>query len=100
MNRKLYDENQQFKERNLEQRQQIEHYHVLFQENQQKAEQTLNQARKERDEAYQNETEFKHRMQIQIESKQQKSFMTINTLKEKLDCLTESESFLFFSILS
>lgn len=91
MNRKLYDENQQFKERNLEQRQQIEHYHVLFQENQQKADQSLNQARKERDEAYQNETEMKRRMQVALESKQQESFMSINALKEKLACLTESE---------
>ena len=58
MNRKLYDENQQFKERNIEQRQQIEHFHTLFQENKQQNEQTLNQLRKERDEAYQRENEL------------------------------------------
>ena len=72
MNRKLYDENQQFKERNIEQRQQIEHFHTLFQENKQQNEQTLNQLRKERDEAYQRENELKRRMQQTFESMSQK----------------------------
>lgn len=91
MNRKLYDENQQFKERNIEQRQQIEHYHVLFQENQQKAEQSLNQIRKERDEAYQNENDIKRRMQLTIDTKQHENLLAINNWKEKFENLKENE---------
>ena len=86
MNRKLYDENQQFKERNIDQRQQIEHYHLLFQETQQKTDQTLNMAiRKEREDASQRENEFKRRIQQSFENKQQDNFIIINNLKEKVD---------------
>ena len=95
MNRKLYDENQQFKERNIEQRQQIEHFHVLFQENQQKTEHTLTLMRKERDEAYQHENELKRRMQHAMDSKQQETFLTINSLKEKLDEFKANEAQLY-----
>ena len=95
MNRKLYDENQQFKERNIEQRQQIEHFHVLFQENQQKTEHTLTLMRKERDEAYQHENDLKRRMQHAMDSKQQETFLTINSLKEKLDEFKANEAQLY-----
>lgn len=91
MNRKLYDENSQFKERSLEQRQQIEHYHVLFQENQQKTEQSLTQIRKERDEAFQSESETKRRLQMTLDTKQQESYLALNNWKEKYECIRESE---------
>lgn len=91
MNRKLHDENQQFKERNIEQRQQIEHYHVLLQENQQKAEQSLNQIRKERDEAYLSESDTKRRMQLTIDTIQHENFQAINNWKEKFEQLKECE---------
>lgn len=94
MNRKLYEENQQYKDRNIEQRQQIEHYHVLFQENQQKNEQTMSSLRKERDEAYQRENELKRRMQQTLDAKQQDSFVVISTLKEKYDTLKQAEAHL------
>ena len=92
MNRKLYEENQQYKDRNIEQRQQIEHYHVLFQENQQKNEITLNALRKERDEAFQRENELKRRMQQQLDSKQQENFMLISNLKDKYESLKSNET--------
>ena len=93
MNRKLYEENQQFKERNLEQRQQIEHYHLLFQEAQQKAEQTVGLAiRKEREEAMQRESELKRRLQQSFDNKQQDNFIIINNLKEKIDEFKTNES--------
>lgn len=91
MNRKLYDENNQFKERNLEQRQKIEHYHVLFQENQQKTEQSLTQIRKERDEAFKSESETKRRLQMTLDTKQQESYIALNNWKEKYECIKESE---------
>jgi len=91
MNRKLYEENQQYKERNIEQRQQIEHYHVLFQESQQKSEHSLNQVRKERDDALQNETDLKRRMQLALDAKQQESLQTVKTWKEKFESLKETE---------
>lgn len=92
MNRKLYEENHQYKDRNIEQRQQIEHYHVLFQENQQKNEQSLNVLRKERDEAYQHESDLKRRMQQAIEAKQQEHFVSISNLNSKIDELKVIES--------
>ena len=92
MNRKLYEENHQYKDRNIEQRQQIEHYHVLFQENQQKNEQSLNVLRKERDEAYQHESDLKRRMQQAIEAKQQEHFALISNLNSKIDELKATES--------
>jgi hypothetical protein len=92
MNRKLYEENHQYKDRNIEQRQQIEHYHVLFQENQQKNEQSLNVLRKERDEAYQHESDLKRRMQQAIEAKQQEHFVSISNLNSKIDELKAIES--------
>jgi hypothetical protein len=91
MNHKLYDENQQFKERNTEQRQQIEHYHVLFQENQQKAEHSLNQIRKERDDAFQSESETKRRLQMTLDAKQQENYIALSSWKEKYECIKESE---------
>ncbi len=94
MNRKLYDENQQFKDRNLEQRQQIEHFHTLFQENQQQNELNLNQLRKERDEAYQRENESKRRMQQTIDNKNHDTFITMNNLKDKLDEFKSNETHL------
>jgi chromosome segregation ATPase len=94
INRKLYEENQQYKDRNIEQRQQIEHYHVLFQENQQKNEQTLCVLRKEKDDVYQRENELKRRMQQTLDSKQQENYLIISSLNDKLEDLKASESHL------
>ena len=94
MNRKLYEENQQYKDRNIEQRQQIEHYHVLFQENQQKHEITLNAMRKERDDAFARESDLKRRMQQQLDSKQQENLMLITNLKDKYESLKSNENHL------
>ncbi len=91
MNRKLYEENQQYKERNIEQRQQIEHYHSLYQESQQKSEHSLNQIRKERDEALQNEADLKRHMQLALDSKQQESLQAAKMWKEKFEDIKESE---------
>ena len=80
INRKLYEENQQFKERNIEQRQQIDQFHILFQENQQKHEKALSDIKKERD---QHDNEIKRRSQ--------ENFHIINNLKEKLDTIKSNE---------
>jgi hypothetical protein len=91
INRKLYDENQQFKERSLEQRQQIEQYHSLFQENQQKHDQALLELKKERD---QYETEMKRRCQQTLDSRQHENFAMIGGLKEKMESLRANENLL------
>jgi chromosome segregation ATPase len=98
MNRKLYEENQQFKERNLEQRQQLENFHVLFQDNQMNTEQTINQMRKERDDSYQRENDLKRRMQHAIDTKKQESFLALNSLKEKLEEYKSNEAELYAEI--
>lgn len=93
INRKIYDENHQFKERSLEQRQQIEQFHALFQENQQKHEKSLMDLRKERDEAFQHDSEImKRRMHQTFESRQQENFLIMQSLKEKLEATKASES--------
>lgn len=94
MNRKLYEENHQYKDRNIEQRQQIEHYHVLFQENQQKNEQSLSTLRKERDDAYQHENELKRRTQQTLDTKHNENFALVTNLNEKLDDLRSKEAHL------
>ena len=94
MNRKLYEENHQYKDRNIEQRQQIEHYHVLFQENQQKNEQSLSVLRKERDEAYQHENDLKRRMQQTLDTKHQENYALVASLNDKLEDLKANEAHL------
>jgi hypothetical protein len=81
INRKLYEENQQFKERNIEQRQQIEQFHVLFQENQQKHERALIEIKKERDQH-----------DIEIKRRSQENFHIVNSLKDKLDSIKLNET--------
>jgi chromosome segregation ATPase len=88
MNRKLYDENHQHKERSIEQRQQIEHYHALLKENQQQQE----KMRKEFDERLQQESDGKRRMQQSLEAKSQENFVIISNLKEKIDELKSKEA--------
>ena len=85
MNRKFYDENQQFKERSMDQRQQIDNFHALFQDNKQEHEQSMNALRTELDESYQRENELKRRLQQAFEAKQHESYQMVSQLKEKLD---------------
>ena len=94
MNRKLYEENHQYKDRNIEQRQQMEHYHVLFQENQQKNEQSLSALRKERDDAYMHENELKRRMQQTLDTKHQENYALVASLNDKIEELKANEAHL------
>lgn len=94
MNRQLEYENQQFKERNLEQRQRLEHFHVLFQESNQKTDQSLSQMRTEREEALQAEQELKRRMQLALDTQQQENTLAIETWKQKLEDMKSKEIYL------
>ena len=85
MNRKLYEENQQVKERNVEQRQQLDNFHMLFQENKKENERSMGSMRKELDEVYQREADLKRRIQQTLESNKQESYQIASQLKEKLD---------------
>ncbi len=79
MNRKLYDENQQLRERSLEQRQQLDNFHTLFQENKQEHERSLAALRQELDESYgRRESESKRRAQHE-------SQLATQQLRERLD---------------
>lgn len=92
MNRKLYDENQQYKERSCDQRQQIDNFHILFQENKQENERAINLLRKELDDVYQREAEQKRRMQQQFDCKHQENYQLIASLKDKLDDMKACEA--------
>lgn len=88
MNRKLYDENQQFKDRNLDQRQQIDNFHMLFKDNKQEAERQVAMLRREFDETLKREAELKKRLQQVQDMKQQE----MSELKQKLDQSKQAES--------
>ena len=92
MNRKLYDENQQYKERSCDQRQQIDNFHILFQENKQENERAINLLRKELDDVYQREAEQKRRMQAQFDLKQQETYQLCGSLRDKLDEMKACEA--------
>ncbi len=70
MNRKLYDETQQYKERSCDQRQQIDNFHILFAENKQESERSLALLRKDLDEARARE----RRLQAALDCKAQESY--------------------------
>lgn len=85
MNRKLYDENQQFKDRTCDQRQQIENFNIMFQENKKESERAINVLRKELDELTKRENLEKRRMQSTFETKHQEAMQIISSLRKNLD---------------
>ena len=92
MNRKLYDENQQYKERTCDQRQQIDNFHILFQENKQENERAISVLRKELDEVLKRESAEKRRMQSVFDSKQQETLQIIASLRTNINEISEREA--------
>lgn len=98
MNRKLYDENQQYKERTCDQRQQIDNFHILFQENKQESERAISVLRKELDDVLKRESAEKRRMQSTFDSKHQETMQVIASLRANIDEMRERESRLLVEI--
>lgn len=89
MNHKFYDEIQHLKERNMDQRKQIDSFNKLFQDCKQDSERKLGQIRQEFEQSLKREMELKKMIQQIQENKNQE----ISNLKDKLEKakLVESE---------
>lgn len=92
MNRKFYDENQQYKERTCDQRQQIDNFHILFQENKQESERAISVLRKELDELAKRENAEKRRIQMNFDNKHQEAMQVIASLRSSLEEMQDRES--------
>lgn len=92
MNSKLYEENQQYKERTCDQRQQIDNFHILFQENKQENERAISVLRKELDEVLKRESMEKRRIQSSFEAKQQEAMQIVASLRANVEEMREREA--------
>lgn len=88
MNRKLYEESQQYKERTCDQRQQIDNFHILFEENKQENERAIAVLRKELNEA----SLEKRRLQMAIDATHQDAMREMSALRVQLDEAREREA--------
>lgn len=98
MNRKLYEENQQYKERTCEQRQQVESLHMMLQQEksskQQQSDSQMSALRKE----LERESGEKRRMQAALESKQQEAMQAIAAMRASVDEMREREARLLLEL--
>jgi hypothetical protein len=88
INRKLYEENGQYKERNLEQRKQIEHMHMLLIETKQSNDLNQNLIQKKADECIkdlQKEIDVKKRQLQDTEQKQKDLFSKLKTFSNEIN---------------
>jgi hypothetical protein len=90
MNRKIFEENVQLKEKNIENTQQLDNFKIIFRDNKQEQDSSFIALRQELDECYQREVDLRNKLQEVLQSKEQESLKVISSLKKQLE---ETESY-------